>query len=460
MPRPLFTFLFAFAVLSHQVGYRVAYDSPLGLSVSGAALAAVVWPGATWTLVVLCGSVLADVVWRFDTVLNHWLFAGFLAAAVLVALGHTWLSHARAAGDTRHAHRASPGDPLRTALLGCLVALYAVAGFHKLNHDFIGSPESCGVMVGEQLLHALHLPVFSAIGPMTVVGTFVAELGLPLLLVLQRTRRAAIVASVLFHMACSVAGYPRFSALSMAALVAVVPAEEQWPAFARTIFSSWMLRVALAVTLVLSMTLSYSGTDGVYLAVQLALAMMVAVLALANPPVAMHADERTPDRRGLPPAWPSRGIVHVAIPISVPLLLVVVGMAPYVGLGTERAFGMYSNVRTEGGITNHLIARPDWQVAAFQRDLVTVLDDPGHATVRTGRTDRVMPWIEFRHRLSQRVLATPDLPVRVHYARAGVVHTVSDAQRDTLLALPTTSWQRRFLRFRAIEPSGPRRCGV
>jgi hypothetical protein len=51
-----------------------------------------------------------------------------------------------------------------------------------------------------------------------------------------------------------------------------------------------------------------------------------------------------------------------------------------------------------------------------------------------------------------------DLAVGV--ARGGTVRNIAAAERDPELALPVSPLALNLLRFRAVEPVGPRRCGV
>ena len=55
-----------------------------------------------------------------------------------------------------------------------------------------------------------------------------------------------------------------------------------------------------------------------------------------------------------------------------PVLVLFHGFSPYLGLRTVPAFSMYSNLRTEGGLTNHwFMPSRALRVAGFQEDLVT-----------------------------------------------------------------------------------------
>ena len=70
-----------------------------------------------------------------------------------------------------------------------------------------------------------------------------------------------------------------------------------------------------------------------------------------------------------PPARPTFSFRPWPV-LLVPLLTGLNGCSPYLGLKTETAFAMYSNLRTEGGQSNHLLVPAGVQLFGFQQDLV------------------------------------------------------------------------------------------
>jgi hypothetical protein len=138
-----------------------------------------------------------------------------------------------------------------------------------------------------------------------------------------------------------------------------------------------------------------------------------------------------------------------------PMLIVLSTIAPYLGLGTERAFAMYSNLRTEGGRSNHLLYSAQWMPFGYQRDLVEVVESVDERVA----AGLAIPYQELRARLSA-APADGAAPGRLVFRRAGVPIEVVPGAADSLLGLPVPRWQRKLLRFRAVELAGPRRCGV
>jgi hypothetical protein len=139
-------------------------------------------------------------------------------------------------------------------------------------------------------------------------------------------------------------------------------------------------------------------------------------------------------------------------------LILLSGVSPYLGLGTDRALAMYSNLRTEGGRSNHFVVPTGFQIAPYQRDLVQVLESNFPPLARLAADRMVIPWTELRARLTE--AAPSSGSVSLTYLRNGRRYQVGSAASDSLLALPVSRLGLKFLRFRPVELRGPRRCSV
>ena len=91
-----------------------------------------------------------------------------------------------------------------------------------------------------------------------------------------------------------------------------------------------------------------------------------------------------------------------------PILVLINGSSPYLGLKTTTAFAMFSNLRTEGGKSNHFFLA-NYEVFSYQTDLVRVLNanDPQFFQLIT-RGD-LIPWFEFKRMISKS--NRPDLEI-------------------------------------------------
>jgi hypothetical protein len=119
---------------------------------------------------------------------------------------------------------------------------------------------------------------------------------------------------------------------------------------------------------------------------------------------------------------------------------------------------MYSNLRTEGGRSNHFLIPAAWQLASYQRDLVALLESNAAPLARLAADRMLIPWAELRARLTEATASSGR--VSLTYLRNGRRYEVGSAASDSLLALPVSRFALKFLRFRPVESAGPRRCSV
>jgi hypothetical protein len=182
-------------------------------------------------------------------------------------------------------------------------------------------------------------------------------------------------------------------------------------------------------------------------------------------PLFCHSTARYAERRwtGATLAW------------LIPLLALVNGATSYLGLKTVANYSMFSNLRTEGGQTNHvLIPAGQFFVAEYQNDLahVTFLDSVPPARwpwwVRVAGGSRWVkrrarwlaevpgarvPFTEVR-RLLQWWRALGVTQVTIVYERQGAWYVAEDAFADGELMRPLAFWERWFLAFRAVQADG------
>ena len=215
-----FGFLWAVALLYHQVAYRVAFASTVDAGLTLAGLWALLRPTSAPRLALLAAFNVAAVARDLPSALNHWYFASLVSLGLLVAIAVDWW----------RSRRTGPAEPTRTHAAfaptgrACLLLLYALSGFHKLNHDFLDPAVSCGPKLYASLAQRSWLPAAGApVEAAAIAGTLLVELGLPLLLLIPRTRLAGVLIAVPFHVALGLAGYPRFSTLCLALLVLFLP---------------------------------------------------------------------------------------------------------------------------------------------------------------------------------------------------------------------------------------------
>ena len=111
---------------------------------------------------------------------------------------------------------------------------------------------------------------------------------------------------------------------------------------------------------------------------------------------------------------------------------------------------MYSNLRTEGGTSNHLIVRRPLRLASYQTDLVRIVASTDVSLQEIAQQGRPLTFFELRRMARDRVeRGGPTFSVT--YERGGAVRSVADATADSELSAPISYLERKFLRFREIR---------
>jgi hypothetical protein len=139
--------------------------------------------------------------------------------------------------------------------------------------------------------------------------------------------------------------------------------------------------------------------------------------------------------------------------LLVPVLVFLNGLSPYLGLKTENSFSMFSNLRTEGNVTNHYLVPASFQVFDYQKDVVEIISSTDSVLQEAAAENKVWVFFEFKNYVAKRK------PARVTYLRNGqrqefVLRAAAPGDplltRDLLLG--------KLLRFRPFRKTEPQPC--
>jgi hypothetical protein len=142
-----------------------------------------------------------------------------------------------------------------------------------------------------------------------------------------------------------------------------------------------------------------------------------------------------------------------ALFLLVPILVFLNGLSPYLGLKTENSFSMFSNLRTEGNVTNHYLVPVSFQVFDFQKDLVEIVSSTDSSLQKTAAENKLMVFFEFKNYVAKR------RPARVTYIRNGQRQEFvlkAAAPGDELLTRDLVLGK--VLRFRTFHKTEPQPC--
>jgi hypothetical protein len=157
-------------------------------------------------------------------------------------------------------------------------------------------------------------------------------------------------------------------------------------------------------------------------------------------------------------AGPAPGRLSAApVLLIFPALMLFHGFSPYLGLRTVPAFSMFSNLRTEGGLTNHWFMPPRaLRIAGFQEDLITLRSAQDEELRRFARRPR-RTFFDLQQRI-QRMSAAGKRDIALSYRRGNQVYTLERAETDPELMRRAPWWQRKWLKFRPVPISTQREC--
>ncbi|MCF6388506.1 hypothetical protein L2K20_16115 [Mycobacterium sp. MBM] len=457
-------------------------------------------------LVLLSASTTYFLLFRFPDVANHVNLMLCLNVAMILVLAHSLIRR-----------RDAPDDDYATmlpVLRSGLILVYVIAGFDKLNSDFFDPAASCAAgilrsIIGAMQTRVLGLPLVlpvavtiallgyrllrrgrfgmagnrtftvavlgvgaaglatvalvlfgpasntAAIALIAAVAVIAWELGGGLLLAVPRLQAAIVAFSLTMHAALALIGFVDFGALAVALLFTFVPAGHAALLTRRRLHA--YAGVCFGIALVCGWSTHVHRISELTLLTGLAFdtALLIAIWPLLA--TVFSAGER--------PRWEGVPILDKRMPAWLyvfPIALVFIGLTPYLGLRTAGNFSMFSNLRTEGESSNHLLLGDNpLKMWDYQEDVVWILDvDDRYGDViyhyDGSARGYALPVVEFRKWIHAWGQAGYRVPMT--YAYGGYRYTTPDIVTDPAWQTPDLSPQMYLLDFRYIQPGNPNYC--
>ena len=461
----IFAFLWAGASLFHYAAYPADLVGVGAFLLLIAAIAVLLRPSSLLRFTVLTVLQVAVVADAFPAgVSNHWLFTFFVSATFLLTLAYLALSK-----------KPSPAKPQLFFLFAPvvrveLIVLYFFAVLHKLNADFFNPDLSCATAQYLQIASSSPwLPTGEWMLSTLAYVTIVVEVAIPLLLLFRQTRVAGVMLGALFHFALALnpeGTFYDFTSMLYAVYFLFIPYDyvsslkrhwgsttagmwfEDHVGLLKRTFRAFLFLIAVVLTCNF-LYQAFSRQPVFVLLPGLPEAMQAANIFVwaAYGAVLLAIFGRA--------AWQAdivgavRGLDRIAIPRLVlvipPLLLLLNGLSPYVGLKTEHSFSMFSNLQTEGLRSNHFFMPVHFRVAPYQDDLVYIVDTSVPHLQELVDEGHKLPYLELRRRIHRRKNDS------ITYVRNGVTKEVARIGDDLELSAPLSFWQKKFLRFRPVD---------
>jgi hypothetical protein len=455
-----FFYLWAWSIIFHNGKTNEWIEYPIDVMTTAFAVGVLVGGAKTSLFILLLIAQCSAILVRMPNATNHSIFA--LIAASTMLCGFIYAAIPNRLGTICYSKWLRAVVP---AIRMELLLLYFWVVFHKLNRDFFDPEWSAAVEHLNNLsltLNKLGLPgIFQSafMQYASIWGTVIVEATIPLLLLRSRTRVIGICVGFCFHFVLGFEDYYDFTAMMYAGLFLFLP----MPTI-DTVRSAMndirkglpILRIPGAVAFLLSVVFillaanvdaengavsqSFRVFKVLWLLWSLWLAAIIAYALWVSRSFTFGVRSDSDFR------WLARPIWFKAFP----LIVFLNGLQPYLGLKTRSVFAMFSNLRTEGPKSNHLIMPDSAKIFSIQDDLVRIIDssDPQFKQIASSRTR--FPFYNLRSMTSSRAQAGYE-NIYLVFERNGEVVEVHNAEEDPELSTPYPYLMRKYFLFGSMN---------
>ncbi len=336
-----------------------------------------------------------------------------------------------------------------------LAVMYFFGIYHKINTDFLDPQVSCAVVLYDRLAQGWGLAGWSVGQHGAIWATFVVEAIAMIALFVPRWKRFGMLIGVPFHIVIGWTGYAYYKDFSTVVLLmyamflsrdtvtaAVASFTQRFGAdtaarIARILLLACALFYIAAIGAIFDPSRLRPSHEGFFIAFTLyAVAFYAFVIAF----VPWRA---TDDRLPL--------VSRPTLLMAIPALFFLNGLSPYFGLKTEGAVAMYSNLHTEAGKTNHLIAGQLPFAFGYQNDIVRPISSNslGFDALYVGPGKALV-----RYELDRMLAQSPAL--KVTFEHEGAVRTNDASWRNSYAS--ASLLEKKFLLFKPIDFNPPKVC--
>lgn len=453
----IFARLWAIASLFHMAHSSV-FDTQLNFALLTLAAMYVIFRPSLYSLLILSVLQLFDALFRMPFTTNHWIFSAFVSATIIYA----WIF----AVVKERTFQVDGGQVLKAfapAVRIEVIVLYFFAVFHKLNSGFFSPAESCA----SELLLAQQVDAFIPLSPellkWNAYFTIIVESLIPLMLCFRKTRFGGIVIGLIFHGFLSYSTYNAFYDFS--SMVFAVYFLFTAPSFSKVIYERYHELKNEAIRWFAPQAFEWK---------RLMVIVGIAVVALA---VLAVLNKKLDDFKSVHLyffwtlysvivlywiirfGWKSQSEQQVSFKMLhwtfalIPVAVFLNGWSPYIGLKTENSYAMFSNLRTEDGVSNHFIVPASVQLFDYQRHVVDISSSTDPYLQKLSTANKSMVLFEFRNYIHER------RPEKVLFLYEGKSYTYQRGDKTSGTLLQANSpILAKLMKFRPFERSGEQPC--
>ena len=454
----VFSKLWAIATLFH-LAHSSIFDVQLNLALLTLSAFYLIFRPSLYAFLFLVVFQTFDAVFRMPITTNHWVFTAFVNLTILQCLLFLMMRN--------RTFFVGGGDLFKTfapVVRIEVIILYAFAVFHKLNSDFFNPAASCATdLLKAQHLDALIVPderLFTANAYLTLL----VECLIPLLLCFRKTVNVGVLLGLVFHCVLSFSSYNAFFDFSsmlfalyflflnpvFSVKLYEIPARlrRRIQPFLTHFSVRKLLYVITAVAVFLGVIYLLTKKLNTFHSVHLYFFWTVFSLVCTWSFIRIIFLSRQEAR----PAQPMFRIANGAM-IVIPLLVFLNGTSPYLGLKTENSYAMFSNLKTEGGTSNHFLVPADIQLFDYQKDVVEIVSSTDPFLAELAAANKALVLFEFRNYVHERK------PEMVEYLLNGDRQTFTKGDKVATAALGRNPYVlAKLMKFRPFSPSNAQTC--
>lgn len=336
--------------VDHPLGNGLTAITELSVAVSGILL--FFSPQRKSVLLIATGVQLINLALQFPEVPNHRLFSGLIGLAFLLVV-REWREIQAIPFSQRW-------QEFCAVIRCCLIAVYGFAVLHKLNYDFLFGNFSCGRVYGSETLAFLGIPS-SAVLQLVPWITLSFEAAIPLMLASRRLSWFGSALGFIFHTALifhPTKHFIDFTCVMFAALIPTLP-KPSVRAPARGFFGEFCFGIGIFLVFVFQIIpIKFGPLEPAYVTLWILFSFLSAWLTSA-----LILPRRSPHDNFAP---------HTALGAALVGLVIFNGLTPYLGIKNKTSWDMYSNLRLEEGVSNHLVIEHSLDLAGETSTFVTI----------------------------------------------------------------------------------------
>jgi hypothetical protein len=423
-----------------------------------------------------------ELIWCFPDVANHVNLAIFINILQVAVAAHTILAARQRRpknvdnNDDRNGTLQTSQDfftTLRPVIGVAVFFMYFFAGFHKLNHDFFNPRVSCTNRFLKKIMAFYKIRMFEPSPTLVItmsVATVVWEVGGAFALLFARTQPYMLLYSLMMHLVLAPCSFYDFASMVFACFAVFMP-PSYWKVYqdeanvtlAGGVKIARLSLYAVSAIMIGAFTWIYKPQTAMQIGdvqFKAGLAYCASFLLLAWPILRRFVVVGNTLPKWQSFRWTTIRPLWVVIPVY--MLLVVFGMSNYLGLRTAGTFSMFSNLKTEGPRSNHLLlgANPIkfWN---YQEDIVHIQEAVVYQNTIDNRQTLLknvaFPLIEFQKKLHEWKQDSP-YPIYAYFDFREQCFESLDMAHDERW-LVKLDWRHYWMDFRMIQMDDePNRC--